>query len=94
MLTREDIDHLADLARLSVSDGEKDRLTKDLGSVLAYVSQLEEVTTDAGSAPEAGALRNVMREDGEPSPGGAYTEVVLRNAPATEDGYFKTKKIF
>lgn len=94
MLTRDDIDHLADLARLAVADEEKDRLATDLGGILAYVSQLEEVTTEASPTPDAGVLRNVMREDGEPTASGTYTEAILANAPETEDGYFKMKAIF
>lgn len=92
-LTRQDIDHLAELARISISDEEKDRMVKDLSGVLAYVSELKEVASSAGK-PEAGALRNVLRSDGQPSGGGEYRDALLRNAPDSEDGYYKMKAIF
>lgn len=93
-LTKNDIDYLADLARISISDDEKERMVKDLSGIIAYVSELSAVTIDGGIAPEAGALRNVMRPDGEPSPGGEYRDALLANAPDQEDGNYKMKAIF
>ncbi len=94
MLEKKDIDHLTELARLFVPEEEKDALVKDLQAILAYVSELNAVTADTGAAPEAGALRNVMREDDIPTPGGTYTEAILANAPKVENGYVKVRAIF
>jgi len=94
MLTRADIDHLAALARLAIPEEEKDRLVKDLGGVLEYVSELNELDIEITAADRAGALRNVMREDAEPTPGGTYTSAILENAPDKKDGYVKVRQIF
>lgn len=94
MLTKEDIEHLADLARIAVSDEEKESLANDLDSVLAYVSAVSKITTESDTTPCAATLRNVMREDRDAYTGGEWTEAILANAPHKEDGYFKVGRIF
>lgn len=94
MLTKDDISNLADLARLAISDEEKALFAERLGPVLAYVSEVTSVATEEDAAPRVGALKNVMREDGVPREGGTFTDLILANAPATEDGYVKVRQIF
>ena len=94
MLTRDDIDHLATLARLEVSDEEKEAFAKALGPILAYVSDVADVQTTEGGLPPVGALRNVMRADDIPRAGGSFTDAILKNAPHSEDGYVRVKQIF
>jgi aspartyl-tRNA(Asn)/glutamyl-tRNA(Gln) amidotransferase subunit C len=91
MLSKDDVTHLAELARLALSDEEKERLVKDLGGILEYVSEISGVvTTDTGPVP--GDLRNVLRAD-EATEGGEYSKDILANAPATENGYIKVRRI-
>ncbi len=94
MLQRNDVEHLALLARIELSEEEKDEFTHELDSVLSYVSEISKVTTEADAIPKVGELRNVMRSDDNVSPGGEFTDAILKNAPATEDGYLKVKQIF
>lgn len=94
MLQKEDIEHLATLARIAVSEEEKEAFAAQLDSVLGYVSELNKVVTIEESAPAAGELRNVMREDEAPYIGGEFTEAILANAPHKEDGYVKVGQIF
>lgn len=94
MLTRKDIEHLATLARIDISEEEKEGLAKDLDSILAYVSEVSKIATESDTIPRAGILRNVMREDRDAYPGGEWTEAILANAPHKEDGYFKVGQIF
>jgi aspartyl-tRNA(Asn)/glutamyl-tRNA(Gln) amidotransferase subunit C len=101
MLTKADIENLSVLARVAVSDEEKESFAVQLDSVLAYVSDIRKVATaDAGALFEAqtplaraGELRNVTRPDTEPAEGGSYTSAILANAPDSEDGYVKVAKI-
>lgn len=99
MLTKEDIEHLSVLARVAISDEEKEYFATQLDSVLTYVSEIGKVATDEVSLDElppivrAGDLRNVMRSDTDPLSGGAYTEDILANAPDSENGYVKVQKI-
>lgn len=95
MITKEDIQKLADLARIEVEEGEIERLRSSMEGILNYVSEVGKISSEenAETAPEAGPLRNVFREDGEPHESAAYTAGVLENAPETEGGYIKVKKI-
>lgn len=94
MLERGDIEHLGTLARIALSEEEKDEFASELDSVLLYVSEIAKVTTEIDAIPEVGELRNVMRADDNMSIGGTFTEAILNNAPDTEDGYIKVKQIF
>jgi aspartyl-tRNA(Asn)/glutamyl-tRNA(Gln) amidotransferase subunit C len=93
MLKKEDIEHLATLARISVSEEEKEAFALQLDSVLGYVSELNKVVTLEESTPKAGELRNVMRPDENPNPGGEFTDTILANAPHKEGEYFKVSQI-
>ncbi len=94
MLKKEDIEHLATLSRMAISEEEKGSMAAQLDSVLSYVSELSKVVTKEESAPRAGLLRNVMREDADPYPGGEFTDAILENAPHQQDGYLKVGQIF
>jgi aspartyl-tRNA(Asn)/glutamyl-tRNA(Gln) amidotransferase subunit C len=91
-LTREEVLHVADLARLSLKAEEVDRLTRQLNDILAYVAKLQEVDTE-GVPPMAHAVPvfNVFREDAvTPS---LPREEGLANAPAQEEGTFVVPRI-
>ncbi|MBR5621546.1 Asp-tRNA(Asn)/Glu-tRNA(Gln) amidotransferase subunit GatC, partial [Candidatus Saccharibacteria bacterium] len=45
-ITREEIDHLAELSNFSLTDEEKDSLGTDLGNIIDYISQLDELDTE------------------------------------------------
>ncbi|TSC54858.1 MAG: Aspartyl/glutamyl-tRNA(Asn/Gln) amidotransferase subunit C [Parcubacteria group bacterium LiPW_30] len=92
-MKKEDLDKLAKLSRLSITDEEKEKLALEFDSILGYVSEIEKVSVGERIL-EAGPLRNVMREDGEPHESGLYTKAILNNAPDTEDGYLKVKQVF
>lgn len=87
-----DVEHLAGLARIAVSEEEIKILQHDLEEILAYVSQVTKVTAELGT-PEAGELRNVMREDGTPHEAGIFTEDILSQAPSREGNHVFVKKI-
>ncbi len=89
-----DIEKLAKLARIELTDAEKVAFAHDLDSILGYVDQIREVATDDKPA-EVGGIFNVLRED-EVQPDhetGQFTEKILAEAPAVQDGFVKVKKI-
>ena len=65
MISQAQVEHVAQLARLALSDEEKQRLTEQLNAILTYMEQLNEVPT-AGVEPTAHVLDlvNVFREIG------------------------------
>jgi aspartyl-tRNA(Asn)/glutamyl-tRNA(Gln) amidotransferase subunit C len=91
-LTREEVLHVAELARLSLSPEEIELFTVQLNEILEYVEKLQELDT-SGVAPLAHVipLCNVFREDQvrESLP----LDAVLENAPAREDGNFLVPRI-
>jgi aspartyl-tRNA(Asn)/glutamyl-tRNA(Gln) amidotransferase subunit C len=92
LITREQVRHVARLARLELSDDRLARLTPQLESILHYVAKISEVDV-SGVEPMAHAvpLCNVLRDDAvEPS---LPLEQVLQNAPDTDGPFFKVPKI-
>ena len=92
MIEKKDIEKLAYLSRIEVSEEEKDILRKDMESILEYVSQIKEAVSRVPEK-EAGELRNVMREDNNPHEKGIYTKEIMDEVPDTENGYVKVKQI-
>jgi aspartyl-tRNA(Asn)/glutamyl-tRNA(Gln) amidotransferase subunit C len=91
MIESKDIEKLASLARIHVSDSEKEGLRKEIESVLSYVEQIQKATGDAPR--EVPAQRNVMREDTYPHESGIHTETLLNEAPKRKGDYVQVKKI-
>ncbi len=91
-LNRKDVEHVALLSRLELSEQELDKFTGQLDAILEYIDVLNQVDTSAVE-PMAHVLeiRNVMRAD-EVQPS-LPREAALQNAPDAEDGFFKVPKI-
>ena len=87
-----DIEHVACLARLELTDDEKARLREQLGVILEAAAKVSEVATD-DVPPTAYAIprSNVLRPD-EITPS-LTVEEVLSNAPEVEDDRFKVPKV-
>jgi len=91
-LTRAEVEHVARLARLALTDAELDALTPELAKILEYAAQVSALDTE-GVPPTAQPLPlvNVFRPD-EVQPF-LPRDVVLAAAPATEDGRFRVPRI-
>ena len=87
-----DIEHVAKLARLELTDQEKERLRSELGAILEHAAKVGEVAT-ADVEPTAYAIprANVLRPDEVKD--SLSVEDVLANAPEREDDRFKVPKI-
>jgi aspartyl-tRNA(Asn)/glutamyl-tRNA(Gln) amidotransferase subunit C len=91
-LTREQVAHIAELARLALTEDEITLYQEQLSAVLEFAERLQ--TLDTGSIPPTATVlpaRNVMRAD-EPCPSMAREEI-LANAPETEEGCFRVQAI-
>ena len=91
-LTRDLVIHVAELAKLKLTDHEIDLFQEQLSAILEHVAQLEKLDMDA-IPPTAAVLplQNVMRSD-EPEASFPH-DVMLENAPDTEDGFVKVKAV-
>lgn len=88
----QDVEHVAKLARLELSEEEKQTFTGQLNAILKYAEQLKELDTD-GVEPTSHVVpvSNVLREDvNRPS---LPVEKVFLNAPEEEDGQFKVPAV-
>lgn len=94
-LSKQEVEHIALLARLGLTEGEKEKFSSQLSSILAYVEQLKEVDTD-GVEPTAQVtgLENVMRQDVIEECDNETREKLLAAAPSREDDLIKTKSVF
>lgn len=93
MATAEDVQKLAALARIKIDDAELPKFTKELDAIIAYIGQLEKLDLPQKAEKEKPALRNVMREDGEPHATGMYTEKLVEQFPTREGNLLSVKQI-
>lgn len=92
-MKKEDIEHLARLSRIALTDDESTALATDITSILGYVSEIEDIAGELHEEKKVGALYNVMREDTHPHEPDVYTEDILASAPERDGRYVKVKKI-
>lgn len=91
-LSKKDVEYVAKLARLELTEEEKEKYTIQLAKILEYVSKLNQLDTEnIEPTSHVLPLQNVFRED-EIKPSLSQEEI-LTNAPEKEDGYFKVKKV-
>jgi aspartyl-tRNA(Asn)/glutamyl-tRNA(Gln) amidotransferase subunit C len=91
-ITKEQVEHVAKLARLAITESEKEAFSRQLSAILTYMEQLNRFDT-TGIEPTATVLAqtNVFRDDAvRPS---LPVESALANAPEREGGFFVVPKI-
>ena len=91
-ITKEEVEHVALLARLKFSESEKERFTTQMNSILQYMEKLAEIdTTHVEPTFHAVAQTNVYHPDiVQPS---IPQELSLSNAPDGDRGFFRVPKI-
>ncbi|WP_018923583.1 Asp-tRNA(Asn)/Glu-tRNA(Gln) amidotransferase subunit GatC [Salsuginibacillus kocurii] len=91
-VNKEQIEHVAHLARLELKEDEIDAVTKKLDDIIDFAEQLQELdTTNVEPITHVVDIRNILRED-EVKPS-LDREDALKNAPDQEDGQFKVPAI-
>ena len=91
-ITRKEVEHVAGLARLELSEEEKELFTGQMDAILAYVDKLNELDT-TGVIPTAHAvpMENAFRDDAvRPSIG---VDSALANAPERAEGFYRVPKV-
>ncbi len=92
MVKKEEIEKLAELARITISPKEVENLPGEIDVILKYVSMVNNISLDKEDK-YLGDTYNVMRKDENPHEGGVFTKDLLHEAPATERDYIKVKRI-
>jgi aspartyl-tRNA(Asn)/glutamyl-tRNA(Gln) amidotransferase subunit C len=92
LISRTDVEKVAALAHLALSDAELDRMTAELGAILDHIAVLSSVRTDhIAPTAQVQQLRNVMREDVVRL--SLPVEAVLANAPDREGDAFRVRAV-
>ncbi len=93
IISDETIEYVGILAKLELSEEEKEQAKKDMGSMLDYIDQLNELdTTGVEPMSHIFPVQNVFRED--VVVGGDESEKTLANAPEQKDNMFLVPKTF
>jgi aspartyl-tRNA(Asn)/glutamyl-tRNA(Gln) amidotransferase subunit C len=91
-LTKEEVEHIAELARLELTEEEKERYREQLSAILDYAARLQ--TLDTSHIPPTStvlAQRSPLRPDVPAQ--GLTTEEALRNAPRAEQNQFRVPPV-
>ena len=94
MITKKDVEHVARLAKLSISDKELEKYLKQLDEVVNYIGALNEVDTkNTEPTSQTTGLENVFRSDELKSQQGLSQEEALSGTEKNYNGYFKVEAI-
>ncbi len=91
-MNKEEVQKLAKLSRVSITDDEAESLSSEFESILNYVGEIKNANVSTDSAQNL-LLKNVLREDANPHETGLYSEDLIREMPSSEGNHLKVKKI-
>jgi aspartyl-tRNA(Asn)/glutamyl-tRNA(Gln) amidotransferase subunit C len=91
-ISKDQVKHVAHLARLAVTDEEAEMLTEQLDKIIGFAEELNELDTDnVEPTTHVLELKNVLREDEVRN--SVSVDEAMKNAPAQKDGQFKVPNI-
>lgn len=94
MISKDEVRHIAKLARLGVSESEVEHFQKDLSAILDMVGKLEEVNVDnVEPTAQVTGLENKTRQDESEKKEEKARKNILANAPDSKDNYIKVKAV-
>ena len=92
-LTIQEVEHIARLARLELTDEQKEHYRGQLSTILDHIARLQELDTRDIPPTTSGSLSEMPLRADEARPG-LSTDVLLANAPETADDQFKVPPVF
>jgi aspartyl-tRNA(Asn)/glutamyl-tRNA(Gln) amidotransferase subunit C len=94
MITKEEVKHIAKLARLGLTSKEIEKFQKELSKILDYIEKLKEVDiSNVLPTSHSVEVENVMRSDEIDEKLKIKNEKLIEMAPETKNGYLKVKSI-
>lgn len=94
MISKEEVNRIAKLARLNLTKKEKDKLQKDLSEILDYFNKLKEVNIEGiKPANHSVLIKNILREDEVKKTDDKVKEKSMEQAPEKKDNYLKVKSV-
>ncbi|MBI2757511.1 MAG: Asp-tRNA(Asn)/Glu-tRNA(Gln) amidotransferase subunit GatC [Chloroflexi bacterium] len=92
-LTKEEVEHIATLARLDLTDDQKTLYRRQLSAILDYMAELRQLDTKDVPPTSGGGLSQMPLRADEIHPG-LSTDALLKNAPQSEGDQFKIPPLF
>ena len=97
-IDKKQVEHIAELSRINLSDKEKEKFSKELSQILDYFEKLKEVNTENVSPiSQVTGIKNVLREDEEEKiekqERDKRRKRILKNVPRKEGEYIKVKSV-
>jgi len=94
MISKEQVEHIAKLARIELTEKEKEKFSMELSSILDYIDKLNKVDTSKVKAiSQITGMENIYREDEIRAKDIDIKDKILKNAPSKKGDYFKVPKI-
>lgn len=95
MVTKKEVEHIAKLARLGLTEKEINKFQQELSSILDYVEKLKEVdVSDVEPLSHPFEIKNVTRKDEEKTRDEERNGNLQKLMPETKEGYLKVKSVF
>lgn len=92
-MTKEEVLHLGNLARIKLSDSEVEKFQQEIGDIIKYVSAIDGVVKDGALEKKVGPVFNVFRDDEVTNEPESFTEDLLAEMPHKDGRYLRVKKI-
>ncbi len=93
-ISKEQVEHIAKLARMGLTDEEKEKFTKELSSILNYVDKLNKVdTSKAEPIKQITGLENIVREDITEKHDKTIRDKLIKQAPKVKGAHIQVPKI-
>jgi aspartyl-tRNA(Asn)/glutamyl-tRNA(Gln) amidotransferase subunit C len=90
----EEVEHIANLARIDLEPSEKEKLSSELSNIIGYIEKLQEADTDnVEPISQVTGMVNVMRDDISKDCDEKTRKIIFSNFPEGQDGYIKVKQI-
>ena len=94
MITTQELEHIAHLARLEYTPEALDALRGDFENIFGYIDQLNEVEgSEERQSAEASSVKNALRDDEPTTENAEYTDSLLEAAPKRNGNFVEVKKI-
>jgi aspartyl-tRNA(Asn)/glutamyl-tRNA(Gln) amidotransferase subunit C len=95
-LTKKEVEHIANLARIKLTEKEEEKMAKELGAILGYIDKLNEVDTSGVvlDVKASSQLANVFRPDEPNGSGQVEPSKLIEQAPDRDGNYLKVKEVF
>jgi aspartyl-tRNA(Asn)/glutamyl-tRNA(Gln) amidotransferase subunit C len=92
-MNKDDINHLASLARIRLEDSELEQFEAELPAIVNYVSAVNSIVGEEDAEPNPGVRPNIFRADTTTNEPNQFTEDIIAEMPRTEGRFLSVKKI-